>query len=193
MTALTYAAFLLVFRQSNRRHLAPAPGPLLDATLGAVVGSLLLGLFDPGFTLAFSWPQHGWLIGLGLLIQSFGWLLITIALPRLAALETSVLLLLQPMLTIVWARLIFAEALSTIQWLGVAVVLGGILVLAMPGNDPSRRGHTGVGSRLSRVLKNTERGMASAAPRALARTIARSSTWGPNPIDPDTLGGEESG
>lgn len=133
VTALTYAAFLLLFRQSNRRHLAPAPGPLLDATIGAVVGSLLLGLFDPGFSLAFSWPQHGWLIGLGLLIQSFGWLMITIALPRLAALETSVLLLLQPMLTIVWARLIFAEALSTIQWLGVAVVLGGILVLARRG------------------------------------------------------------
>ncbi|MCJ7726386.1 MAG: DMT family transporter, partial [Acidimicrobiia bacterium] len=132
-TAITYAAFLLLFRQSNRRHLAPAPGPLLDATIGAVVASLLLSVFDPGFSLAISWPQHGWLLGLGLLIQSFGWMLITIALPRLAALETSVLLLLQPMLTIVWARLVFTESLSAIQWMGVAVVLGGILVLSLRG------------------------------------------------------------
>ncbi|MBU1865824.1 MAG: DMT family transporter [Actinobacteria bacterium] len=132
-TALTYTGFLLVFRHSNRRHLAPAAGPLLDATLGTVVGSLLLAPLDTGFTLAFSWPRHGWLLALGLVIQGLGWLLITNALPRLAALETSVLLLLQPMLTIVWARLVFAESLSTVQWLGVGVVLGGILVIALRG------------------------------------------------------------
>ena len=42
-------------------------------------------------------------------------------------------LLLQPMLAIVWARLVVAEALSPLQWTGVAVVLGGILVLAVRG------------------------------------------------------------
>jgi len=132
-TALTYAGFLLTFRYSNRRHLAPAPGPLLDATIGTAVGGLIFGLFDSGFSLAVTWPQHGWLLGLGILIQSIGWIFIGTALPRLAALETSVLLLLQPMLTIVWARLVFAEALSSIQWLGVAVVLGGVLLIAVRG------------------------------------------------------------
>ena len=132
-TAITYAVFLLAFRHSNRRHLAPAPGPILDATIGTVVGSLALGLLDPDFTLAFSWPQHGWLIGLGVVVQAIGWTLITVALPRLAALETSVLLLLQPMLAIVWARLVFAEALSPLQWAGVAVVLGGILAVSRRG------------------------------------------------------------
>jgi len=120
-TALTYAGFLLVFRHSNRGHLAPAPGPLLDATIGTAVGGLFFGLFDSGFSLAFVWPQHGWLIGLGVLIQSIAWMFITFALPRLAALETSVLLLLQPMLAIVWARIVFSESMSPIQWLGVAL------------------------------------------------------------------------
>ena len=131
--ALAYAGFLLLFRQSNRRFLAPAWGPILDATAGTAAGSLALAVLDPGFSLAFAWPQHGWLIALGVLIQAIGWTLITIALPRLAALETSVVLLLQPMLAIVWARLVFAEALSPLQWTGVAVVLGGILVLAVRG------------------------------------------------------------
>ena len=139
ITALSYAGFLLVFRHSNRNHLAPAPGPLLDATIGTLAGSLVLALFDSGFSLAFTWPQHGWLLGLGVLIQSLGWMLITVALPRLAALETSVLLLLQPMLAIVWARLVFAESLSPTQWLGVAVVLGGVMVLVQRGTvDPAR-------------------------------------------------------
>ena len=114
-TGATYAGFLLLFRQSNRGHLAPTPGPLLDATFGAACGSLLLGLPDPGFSLAFSWPEHGWFLALGILIQACAWMLIAVALPRLPALETSVMLLLQPTFAIVWARLIFAEAFSVLQ------------------------------------------------------------------------------
>jgi drug/metabolite transporter (DMT)-like permease len=80
-----------------------------------------------------TWPAHGWLLALAVGSQVIGWLLIAIALPRLAALETSVLLLLQPALTVLWARLIFAELLSNLQWLGVLLVLGGIGVVSMRG------------------------------------------------------------
>lgn len=131
--AATYSGFLLVFRQSNRRHLVPPAGPLLDASTGALLGSLLAAPFDAGFTLAIEWPQHGWLLALALLPHVVGWLLISMALPRLAALETSVMLLIQPVAAIVWARMIFDERLSTTQWLGVALVLGGILVLTVLG------------------------------------------------------------
>lgn len=133
-TAVAYSIFMLVFRHSNRGHLAPSAGPLLDATLGTLLGSLALGvLFDPGFTLGFRWPEHGWFLGLGLLIQGAGWLFITHALPRLPALETSVLLMLQPMLSVIWAQLLFDEPLSAIQWTGVAVVLAGMLAMARAG------------------------------------------------------------
>ena len=66
--------------------------------------------------------------------QGIGWLLIAIALPRLAALETSVLLLLQPGLTVLWAWLLFAENLSGLQWIGVALVLGGVGFVSMRGS-----------------------------------------------------------
>lgn len=147
-TAVAYSTYMLVFRHSNRGHLAPSAGPLLDATLGTLLGSLALGLLDPGFTLAFEWPEHGWYLGLGLLIQGAGWLFITHALPRLPALDTSVLLLLQPMLAVVWAQLIFTEDLSAVQWTGVALVLGGILVMARAGTvrAPAVRPTPGAGS-----------------------------------------------
>jgi drug/metabolite transporter (DMT)-like permease len=133
-TGLTYATFLLVMRASNRAHLAPSAGPVFDATLGTAVGGLLMGLTLPvDFDFAVSWPSHGWLLALGLVAQAAGWLLITVALPRLPALETSVLVLLQPVGAILWAYLIFAEALSPIQWLGVALVLGGVLFLSGRG------------------------------------------------------------
>lgn len=128
----TYAAFLLLFRASNRA-LAPAAGPLLDATMGALIGSLLIAPLDAEFSLAFGWPSHGWLVALAVVGQALGWLLIATALPRLAALETSVMLLIQPAATIVWARLIFDERLSSVQWAGVVIVLAGVLVAGTRG------------------------------------------------------------
>ena len=55
---------------------------MLDATIGTAVGSLAASLLDPGFTLAFTWPEHGWFLGLGIIVQATGWLLIAYALPR---------------------------------------------------------------------------------------------------------------
>ncbi len=52
----------------------------------------------------------------------------------LPALETSVLLLLQPMLTVLWGLLLFAEYLSGFQWAGVALVLGGVAALTLRGS-----------------------------------------------------------
>ena len=132
-SALAYSVFLLLLRHSNRGHLAPSPGPLLDATVGALAGAALTALFDAEFTLSPGWPAHGWLLALALLCHTLGWILITGALPRLPALEVSALLLLQPAGAVVWAQLLFDETLSPLQWSGVGVVLGSILLLALRG------------------------------------------------------------
>lgn len=131
---VSYACFLLVFRASSRGSASPV-GPLTDVTLGTTAGALVLGpLLDPGFSLAPSWPAHGWLLALALAPQAVGWLFIATALPRLPALETSVMLLGQPMLTVLWAFLIFTERLSSVQWVGVALVLGGVGLLSVKGS-----------------------------------------------------------
>ncbi|MFO7769543.1 MAG: DMT family transporter [bacterium] len=127
-----YAIFLVFFRASNR-GLAPPAGPLLDATLGAAAGALLYGSFDPVFTLVPAWPEHGWLLLLALLPQTAGWLLIARTLPRLPALETSVMLLMQPAATLLWGILIFGESLSLLQGTGVLLVLGGVAVITRSG------------------------------------------------------------
>jgi drug/metabolite transporter (DMT)-like permease len=124
-----YAAFLLMFRVANR-SLAPAAGPLLDSTLGTAAGALLCAVVDPRFSLVPSWPAHGWLALLALISQVIGWLLIATALPRLPALEISILLLGQPVGAVIWGVLLFAEHLSIAQWLGTIVVLGGIVLMS---------------------------------------------------------------
>ena len=129
---LCYAVFLIVFRASNR-GLAPPAGPLLDATLGIAAGALLSAGLDPQFTFAVSREAHLWLLLLALVSQVIGWLFIGTALPRLPAITTSVLLLVQPVFAIAWGVLFFTERLSTLQWIGSAIVLAGVAVLSMSG------------------------------------------------------------
>ena len=132
--AFVYTAFLLIFRALSRGLRLPT-GPQLDATMGAVIAALAAGLLtDPGFSFVPTWPAHGWLALLGLGSQVIGWLCIMAALPRLPALDTSVILLLQPVLTVIWALLIFGEFLSVAQWVGVALVLVGIAGLSLGGS-----------------------------------------------------------
>ncbi len=129
-----YALFILTLRASSRGHAAPTMGPILDSTVGIGIGALAIGLLTPAdMPMSVDAETHGWLLLLALLSQLVGWPLINIALPRLAALETSVIVLAQPMLTVIWALLIFDEDLSALQWAGVLLVLGGLLVLNMRG------------------------------------------------------------
>jgi drug/metabolite transporter (DMT)-like permease len=129
-TTVAYAGFILVLRQINRDLRRPA-GPLLDATAAAAVVSVLAGLVIGDVDLVPSWPSHAWLALLALTSQVIGWLLISVSLPRLPAALTSVLLLVQPVGSIVLAVIILGEEPSALQLGGTAVILAGICIATL--------------------------------------------------------------
>ncbi len=140
-TSLAYTAFLLILRQTS----AGAPhvaGPLTEATAGAALGSLLLGLAFGGLQLEVPWPSLRWLLLLSLTSQTIGWLLITSSLPRLPAAISSLLLLLQPVAAMLLAGVVLGERPSLLQVAGAALVCGGVLAVtrspASPGGRPQR-------------------------------------------------------
>lgn len=133
LTGASYAGFLLLLRHATGKR-GRSVTSLLDATVGTALVCLVYGLsFEPDFTLTPSWRSHLWLVVLALLVQVIGWLLITHALPRLPALETSLMILLQPVFALVWAWILFGEALSWLQLGGAAMVIGAIGFLSASG------------------------------------------------------------
>jgi drug/metabolite transporter (DMT)-like permease len=130
IAGVTYAAFLLVYRHANRTP-GPRSGPLLDSTLGMIAGALACAVFDPHFTFRPGMPADQWLVLLAIGSQVIGWLLIGTALPKLPVVETSVLLLGQPVFAVIWGVLIFGEQLSVVQWTGSAIVLAGVAMLSI--------------------------------------------------------------
>ena len=138
VAAAFYAAFQLLFRESNR-ELAPPAGPVLDATIGMTLGALVLAApFDPRFSVSISWPAHGWLVAMAIICQALAWILLGVALPRLPALETSVILLSQPIGTVAWGWLILDERMSTVQAAGMVVMTVGIALLLVMGTVTSQ-------------------------------------------------------
>jgi drug/metabolite transporter (DMT)-like permease len=129
---IAYVGFLLLLRRggSDLRRVA---GPLFDATLTCAVSCIIAGLIIGDADWTPGWPGVGWLIVLALTSQVLGWLLITISLPRLPAAITSLLLAVQPVGTLALAALILGESPSGLQLAGVAVVMGGLLVVSAPG------------------------------------------------------------
>ena len=125
-TSLAYTAFLLILRQTSvgTPHVA---GPLADATAGAALGSLLLGLAFGGLQLDVPWHSLRWLLVVSVTSQTLGWLLITSSLPGLPAAVSSLLLLLQPVAAMGLAAVVLGERPSLPQAAGAVLVCGGVL------------------------------------------------------------------
>ncbi len=132
-TSAAYACYLLILRTSGGRspHIA---GQLADATAGATVGSLVLGLALGGLQLDLPWSSLRWLLVLALLSQTTGWLFITASLPRLPAAVSSLLLLLQPAASLLLADVVLAERPSLVQVAGAAMVCLGVLASTKSSN-----------------------------------------------------------
>jgi drug/metabolite transporter (DMT)-like permease len=127
LTGITYALFLLILRQGNTDERGPA-GPLFDATLSAALFSALGGIAVGDLDWVPGVEAQAWLVLLALSSQVLGWLLISVSLPRLPAVLTSIVLMLQPVSTVFLGAILLSEAPSAVQLTGVAIVIAGVAV-----------------------------------------------------------------
>jgi drug/metabolite transporter (DMT)-like permease len=161
---VAYVGFLLLLRHGGADLRRPA-GPLFDVTATATVLCVVAGVIIGDADLAPDWPGARWLITLALTSQVLGWLLITVSLPRLPAAMTSLLLMVQPVGSVVLAALIFGESPSGIQLGGVALVLLGLLVATVPRRP-----------RLAYAIAGASGSRSSATPMSSSENPGSSST-----------------
>jgi drug/metabolite transporter (DMT)-like permease len=126
--AFTYAVALLLLRRA--RAADPTGSGVLALTwltvggaLGAGVAAIPSGAAGPA-----GLPADGWLLVLALGSQVVGWLLLTSSMHRLPVLATSVALLLQPTLAVLWGVLLLGEPVGPAQLLLAALLLAGVAV-----------------------------------------------------------------
>jgi drug/metabolite transporter (DMT)-like permease len=127
LTALFYGGYLLVVKIARDRGLASGLIMLVSgviSTAGFIIAAYALGE-DMVPESLFGW---GMLIGVALVSQAGGQSLITVAMRHLPATIVSVSLLINPVLSAVFAWALLAEQLTPLQGAGCAVVLAGIFI-----------------------------------------------------------------
>jgi drug/metabolite transporter (DMT)-like permease len=131
LTALCYAGYLLLIRLGGRDLRRPA-GPVAIATLATALVASGIGAAGGDLDLTPGPASLFWLAILGITSQSVGYLCISISLPRLPAVITSIILLVQPVVTVGLSMVLLGERPSVGQLLGVALVIGGIAIATVP-------------------------------------------------------------
>ncbi|WP_372636822.1 DMT family transporter [Fodinibius sp.] len=139
LTALAYALYILTLRKSrsegNETRLS------IFANMGwiCLISAFLLGITvivepDAGFAIPDlqSWAA---LLGLGIVGQVFGWVLISKGLPDVDASVAGLAILLQPALAFMWDILFFNRPTTTLEYIGAAIVLAGIYIGATGKNE----------------------------------------------------------
>jgi drug/metabolite transporter (DMT)-like permease len=129
LTGLAYAIYMLSMRraQLRRSDLSPERTLCLVSLLCAAVLGAAVAVEGAGFAIpdARSWIA---LLGLALVGQVLGWVLIARAMPQLPASLVGLLLLLQPGLSFVLEVLLFGRATAASDWIGLVLSLVGIFV-----------------------------------------------------------------
>lgn len=123
--SIVYAFFIVIYRE-GAKDLRRLAGPLLDATVVGGFFALLVGPFTGGVHLFPSWHSQFWLIVLALSSQVLGWLIISVALPRLPASLTALILLIQPVGGIAISAMALGERPSQMQLIGALVIVSGV-------------------------------------------------------------------
>ena len=107
-TALCYSGYLLLIRMGGRDPRRPA-GPVAIATIGTALVAGSFGFVTGDLDLTPGPASLAWLALLGVTSQSIGYLCISLALPRLPAVVTSIILLVQPPLTVLLSVVLLDE------------------------------------------------------------------------------------
>lgn len=134
LTAFFYAGYLILMRRGGH-DLRRAAGPVAVATASTAVAAAVIGLLAGELDPLPPARALGWLALLGITSQSAGYLLISLSLPRLPSILTSILLLAQPVATMALSMVLLGETPSVLQLAGVVLVIGGIAVATLGGRS----------------------------------------------------------
>ena len=135
--ACAYTTYILVGDRITGE--APALAMAALVAIGATATFAVMAALRGGPDLAFS--AGGWaaIVGIALVSTVVAIVAFFAGLARVGPSTASILSTFEPVVTIALAALVFGEALTAVQGVGAALVLGAVTLLAAPARRPWRR------------------------------------------------------
>lgn len=133
-----YGGALLCLREAAQRAEVPAEAVLLAQLIAAfAVAAAAVAL--EGSSLALGASQHAWLFALAAGPQVLGWVLINSGIRRIPAYEGALMLVLQPVASLILAWWLLGQALAPARVAGAALLLAAVLIALRAWGPQSRR------------------------------------------------------
>ncbi len=140
VSATFYAAYILSLRKSQMETARLSPVP--NMAWVSLFSALSIGIFCLGKGVSFAIPDlrtAAVLAALGIICQTFGWLLLSVGLPHLPPSRAGLIMLAQPALAFIWDILLCGRVTSLSGYLGAALAIGSIgLGLAAPAKKKEK-------------------------------------------------------
>ena len=113
----------------------PLDAPEKDGTPAesVLIASLFMAIFGFPFVLRESWTLTNWLIiaFLGIFQLGLAFILFTLAIKHIPALEANLIGTLEPVLNPIWVFLFLGESMGSFAFMGALVVLAGVIFNAV--------------------------------------------------------------
>ena len=135
LTAVTYAAYLLMLRAS--RSLSSFRVPTREMAVISVMCTVMMAVtvFVEGESLVIpTYADLGWLVAYGVLSHCLGWLFIASSLSEVTTVEAGLALLLQPTLSFAWDVLFFGRPMTATELIGATIALAAIYLGSRPSS-----------------------------------------------------------
>lgn len=129
ITAVCYAAYVLILRRIASQESLLSVGNWATLTLITLVNTLIMGTVAFLSEESFNIPDtQSWLalLGYGLGSQVLAWVFISAGLSKVSILEVGLILILQPALAFVWDIVFFNRHTPPIEVVGIVLCIGGI-------------------------------------------------------------------
>ncbi len=127
LVGISYTGFLYALRYAKEKSDGDYPEIFSLAVFVAATG-FFVGLWGGAVEhldfIVTSWKSQLYLVLIALVAQSLGWILIKTNITRIPSHKGSLMLLVQPMLTMFWGFLILGEPLTPVQITGMVLALG---------------------------------------------------------------------
>lgn len=132
LTAISYAWYVLALRKSRLGRSKQRFSIFANMGWISLLSATLLGISvviepEAGFAIP-DLQTWGALLGLGIVGQVLGWVMISEGLPDVSASVGGLAILLQPTLAFMWDILFFGRPTTTLEYIGAAIVLAGIYI-----------------------------------------------------------------
>ena len=130
MTALTYSAYILSLKKNNiaaSHEISPLISLFYVSFISALSLSIVIKIEGVSFAMNDSSNLYS-MLAYGIICHVFGWYMIILGLKTVTATTAGIILISQPIFSLFWDYLFFSRHTTSIEIIGIAVVIIAMII-----------------------------------------------------------------